>query len=74
MSVSCLPRTLFLLLGCLTAPRCGGLCLVLLGPCYAVFRSYYWDACSFLKGNEGIVDLGEKGGVEAGEAQTEIIV
>ena len=30
--------------------------------CYAVFSWYPWEACSFLKGNRGGEDLGERGG------------
>lgn len=51
--------TLFLLLGC----RAQGLYQVLL---YLVFSEYPWEICSFLKGNEEGMDLGERGGRMAG--------
>lgn len=28
--------------------------------CYVIFSRYSWDACSFLKGNEGAAAVGEK--------------
>ena len=43
-------------------------CLVLsYVPCYAVFGSYPWEACSFLKGNRRGVDLGVRGGGGGGD-------
>lgn len=32
--------------------------------CYAIFSWYPWEACSFVKGNRGVVDLGEREGEE----------
>lgn len=53
---------LFLLLGCLILPRYEGLGLLFV-TCYSVCGWYAWEASSFLKGNEGAVDLRERGGL-----------
>lgn len=52
---------LFFLLACLAWPCYDGLCLVLLYLFYAMFAGYPQETCSFLKGNEEGVDLGERG-------------
>jgi hypothetical protein len=43
--------------------------LSLIVPYYVVFGWYPWEVCSFLEGNGGGVDLGERGvgGTLAGE-------
>lgn len=33
----------------------------LIVTCFVLFVLYPWETCSFMKGNGGIVDLGEKG-------------
>ena len=47
--------------------------------CYVVFGCYPWEACSFLKGNQEVVYLGERGswgvkgrlnGIEGGNLQS----
>jgi hypothetical protein len=35
---------------------------------YAVFSCYSWEACSFLKGNGGLVNLVEKKGHQTGRS------
>jgi len=52
------PITLSLLLGCLVHPRYEGLCQFLLYP-IMLFSLCHWETCSFVKENEGGVDLRE---------------
>lgn len=33
---------------------------------HAVFGSYLWEACNFMKGKEGGLDLGKRGGQAVG--------
>lgn len=56
--------TLSFLVGCLIQFWYEGMCLILTP--YAILALYPQEACSFLNGNRGGVDLGEKGVLEKG--------
>ena len=50
--------------------------LAFIVACYTMFDCCPWKTCSFLKGNRGPVDLGEKGGEQGvgGEEGGEAVV
>lgn len=41
---------------------------------YAMFSSYPWEACSFVKGNSAAVDLGENQSWEGGETAVRDVI